>query len=621
MKQWVGFSIALLAIPFLFLAQRGIVAEWYYATEYKQRVQDSIVIEEPLLTLPVTLLNSDGQTFSEVYVEWREPLALHQFSHFAQQIFLQSEDRAFYTHKGYDIAAIIRAFAMNSVSDDIQQGASTITQQLVRMRFLTTEKTYERKFKELLFSAELEKQFSKDEILEMYLNEMYFANRVYGLGAAATYYFSRPFAELNEAEIAFLAAIPNNPSFYDPLRHFDRTKTRQERLLDLVAREGVITKEEAEMFKGLPIHLKVKQKVDRFPMYSDYVMSEAQRILMRQLGYEERLHHASIDEKNIIWQEFQNEYHQLLQDGLIIETALAEQKQNQIEMNLDQLLSPYPILQMGGAVVSNDTREIIALYAGQQYEKAGFHRAYQAVRQPGSAIKPLLVYAPLLEQQRYTPQSLIDSSNICIHQYCPKNIGRATYGMTTLDQAFRYSYNTAAVRSLQRVGLERAFDSLEPFNFEHITEQDHTYAAALGGFTKGFTPLEIAKGYSSFIDGYYLEPTTIRSLKTSLGDVLYQRPVDSIEVWNERTVNTMRQLLQSTVLNGTAQGLTYSTNYTGAKTGTTDYYKDLWIAGLNDHYTAAIWLGNDENKSIEAYSSAKLHHRALSYLLNPYDGH
>ncbi len=620
MKQWVGFFIALLAIPLLFFAQRGIVSEWYYATEYKQRVQDSIVIEDPLLTLPVTLLNSDGQVFSEVYVEWREPLALHQFSHFAQQIFLQSEDRAFYTHKGYDIAAIIRAFAMNSVSDDIQQGASTITQQLVRMRFLTTEKTYERKFKELLYSAELEKKFSKDEILEMYLNEMYFANRVYGLGAAATYYFNRPLAELNEAEIAFLAAIPNNPSFYNPLRHFERTKARQERLLDLVAREDIITVEEAETLKQLPIELHIKQKIDRFPMYSDYVMSETQRILVKQLGYDERLQHASVEEQAIIWQEFQTEYHQLLHDGLVIETALAEQKQNQVETNVDQLLSPYPTLQMGGAVISNDTREIVALYAGQNYEKAGFHRAHQAVRQPGSAIKPLLVYGPLLEQQRYTPQSLIDSSNICIHQYCPKNIGRATYGMTTLDQAFRYSHNTAAVRSLHRVGLDKAFESLQPFNFEHITEQDHTYAAALGGFTKGFTPLEMAKGYSSFIDGYYLEPSTIRSLKTLNGEVLYQRPVDSIEVWNERTVSTMRQLLHSTVVNGTAQGLTYSTNYTGAKTGTTDYYKDLWIAGLNDRYTAAVWLGNDDNKSIESYSSAKLHHRSLSYLLNPYYG-
>lgn len=151
-------------------------------------------------------------------------LALDSIPTFVRQLFLESEDKSFFDHRGYDVAAIVRAFAVNTATDDLQQGASTITQQVVRMRFLSTEKTYERKLTELFYATELEKQTTKEAILEMYLNEMYFGNQVYGIGAAATYYFSKPIYELNEAQQAFIAAIPNNPSLYDPLVHFDQTK-------------------------------------------------------------------------------------------------------------------------------------------------------------------------------------------------------------------------------------------------------------------------------------------------------------------------------------------------------------------------------------------------------------
>src|SRR5690606_15573172 len=143
----------------------------------------------PPLTVPVAMKDRNGLLFAEEYVEWRDPLPLDAIPLFAQQLFLESEDQGFFEHRGYDVAAIVRAFAVNAVSDDTKQGASTITQQVVRMRFLSTEKTYERKLTELFYAAELEKQSTKDEILEMYLNEMFFGNQVYGIGAAATYYF------------------------------------------------------------------------------------------------------------------------------------------------------------------------------------------------------------------------------------------------------------------------------------------------------------------------------------------------------------------------------------------------------------------------------------------------
>ena len=235
------------------------------------------------------LKDRNGLIFAEEYIEWREPLSLSSIPLFARQLFLESEDTGFFEHKGYDIAAIVRAFAVNTAMDDVRQGASTITQQVVRMRFLSTEKTYERKLTELFYAAELEKQSTKDEILEMYMNEMYFGHQVYGIGAAATYYFSKPLDKLNEAEMAFLAAIPNNPSLYDPLEYFDRTKVRQERLLSILTKNGIITADEAEMHKNTAIVLQQKKKVNAFPAYSTYALAELTDLIAKSEGLSRKL--------------------------------------------------------------------------------------------------------------------------------------------------------------------------------------------------------------------------------------------------------------------------------------------------------------------------------------------
>src|SRR5690606_4779684 len=236
--------------------------------------------------------------FAEEYVEWRDPLQLNEIPVFLIDLFLESEDKGFYEHRGYDVAAIVRAFTVNTANDDLQQGGSTITQQLVRLRFLTTEKTYERKFKELLYAAELENQSTKDEILEMYLNEMYFGNQVYGIGAAATYYFNRPLNELSHAEMAFIAAIQNNPSRYDPLRHFDRTKKRQELLLSLLTKSDAITENEASLWKKEPITLSLKQKANDFTMYSSFVLSQLEEIVGHTEGFLESIERTeSLEEK------------------------------------------------------------------------------------------------------------------------------------------------------------------------------------------------------------------------------------------------------------------------------------------------------------------------------------
>ncbi len=615
MKQFIGFIFILLSIPLLFVVQDAIAVELKSAESFNDQMNDSIELSAPEVNIPVTLKDGNGLIFAEEYIEWRNPLPLSSIPLFARLLFLESEDTGFFEHKGYDIAAIVRAFAVNTATEDVSQGASTITQQVVRMRFLSTEKTYERKLTELFYATELEKQSTKDEILEMYMNEMYFGHQVYGIGAAATYYFSKPLDELNEAEMAFLAAIPNNPSLYDPLKHFDRTKVRQERLLSVLTKNKVLTTEEAEMYKNTAIQLNLKEKVNAFPAYTTYALAELTDLIAQSEGLSEKMTYAKDDAEKIALKVIiKQRTAEVLSKGLIIETALNPGKQRRDEQTISPLLEPEGV-QAGAAVIDNETREIVSLFAGKNYKKADFHRAFQAVRQPGSALKPLLVYAPLFESGSYTENTPINSGNICIGSYCPTNIGGYVYGNVTVKEAFRHSHNTAAVRLLQMIGVEKAFNYIEPFGFKSVTQQDMTYAAALGGFSKGMTPIELAGAYSSFIDGKYTPAHAIRTVKDRSGTILYEWPDGKEDVWSAATVSQIRGMMSDVVLNGTGRGIPYTTSYTGAKTGTTDHYKDLWVGGLNDNYTTAVWVGYDRPQSIKLLSDQKLHLRIFSTLL------
>ena len=207
LKRFIGIVIILLFIPILVLVQEAIAVELSTAHSFNEQMSRSIELSAPNVNVPIAMTDRNGVIFAEEYVEWREPIALASVPTFVRELFLKSEDTGFFEHRGYDVAAIARAFAVNTATDDVRQGASTITQQVVRMRFLSTEKTYERKLTELFYATELEKQTTKDDILEMYLNDMYFGNQVYGIGAAASYYFSKPIHELNEAQQSFIAAM------------------------------------------------------------------------------------------------------------------------------------------------------------------------------------------------------------------------------------------------------------------------------------------------------------------------------------------------------------------------------------------------------------------------------
>lgn len=607
MNQLFGYIVILCSIPLLLLIGNEAWKEIAKAEQHQQLIKQSIELPEVASTLPITLYDADDKIFSEEYTEWSQPLALEEIPEIAKQLFIYSEDEGFYQHIGFDVSAIARALIANTSEQSIQQGGSTITQQLVRMRYLTTDKTYERKLMELFYAYEIEKTYSKDEIFEMYLNEMYFSNQVYGIGAAASYYFNRPLSKLSIAEIAFISAIPNNPSLYDPVLHFENTKNRQERLIDKLTEHGIITTDEAKTYKNEPIELNIKQKVQLYPSYSTFVLQELEWLIAEQTGYREKIAKTSDKmEKEFLQLELKKKTDTILRQGVHVYTALQPNKQQQDETAINRLL-PNTGLQASATIIDNETHEVISIFGGKDYKKHDLHRAFQSPRQPGSAFKPISVFAPYFEETSATPYSIVSGGPYCVGNFCPDNYGRIWYNNITLETAFKNSVNTSALRLYNAIGVETAFAYINRFNFKSIIEKDRTSAAALGGLTYGVTSLEMADAYSSFIDGYYTPVHSIRKVTDLTGETLFSWPQNREEIWSASTTKTMRNLLNETVTTGTGKGLYSSTGYIGAKTGTTNDFKDYWIAGLTNDYTAAVWIGYDQPRSMEAIESAKIH--------------
>ncbi|GGG24689.1 penicillin-binding protein 4 [Lysinibacillus alkalisoli] len=611
MRKLMGILTILLCGGLVWYITEQLFGEWYVAQEREEKIQASIELPEIHNAIPVTLFDENNNPFYETYAEWRVPLQLEETPLIAQQLVLLSEDVGFYDHIGFDVSAIARAFVANSGSGAKGQGGSTITQQLVRMRYLNEEKTYERKVLELFYAYELEKVLTKEQILTAYLNEMYYSNQVYGIGGAATYYFQRPIQQLTTAEVAFLAAIPNNPSHYNPLIHFDNTKARQEMLIDVLAKHNVLSLEQAEAEKAQVITLNVKPKLEKAPAYASYALHEFTQLVGAKENYTERIRKAKTeDSKLAIEKQLDERVHYLLQSGVNIQTNLRPDKQARDEAAINRVLGGD--LQSGVTTIDNTTRGIVSIYGGNQYAPTQFNRAYQAVRQPGSTLKPLMVYAPLFETTSYTPQSYVNAGRYCIGNYCPRNYGNAVYGEVPIMTAFRYSYNTPAVRLLNTIGLSTGYQYLQQFNFKHLVPQDENFATALGGLTVGISTDELADAYTSFIDGSYMPARAIRQVTDTAGNVLYKWDDKLDYVWSGRTTRYMRQMLADVVNNGTAKKVYTNTSYVGAKTGTTNDYKDFWIAGLSDRYTSAVWLGYDTPRNMEWLEKKYLHHHILS---------
>ena len=509
-----------------------------------------------------------------------------------EQAFVAIEDQRFYQHDGYDITGILRAFTKNQ-SDSKSQGGSTITQQLARMTYLSNEKTYTRKIKELLIAVSLEQKYSKKELMTAYVNQAYFANNIYGIELAAKSYFNKPARELSWSEISFLTAIPNNPSLYDPLRFPENTKKRQQRIVQALIRDRVLTKDFA-ISRVSPRSYKPSVP---YPDYIDATVQAAVRMTAQKKGWSEK--RAA-------------EY--LHQQGAVISTYLDSAEQRRAKEALRNLPNPIEGAYVG---IDGQTHGVTALVGYKSNLTGQFNRAVQSYRQPGSAIKPLLVYGPYLEKTKARLSSTLDGSPVCIDGYCPSNSGNRILGQVTIADAIAYSYNTPAIRAFA-VSFREGLKSIRPFQFSQWTREDDAFTSALGGLQYGISPYELTNAYTVFVnDGLYRPASMIKSITLKNGTV--ERPQEKEQrIWSSQTNRELRAGLKNVMTYGTGRkGYDSSARYIGGKTGTTNDNKDMWFVGIKNQHIGGIWLGADRPRPFPVEANATLQVQTWATILSP----
>ncbi|KAA0561173.1 penicillin-binding protein [Bacillus sp. CH30_1T] len=614
MRIFAGY-ITVISVMFIFFTTLFFTTdEWNKVQSFQNELEHSVSTDNLNLNRTSLLLDQNGKVFSEVNRPYRLYIPDEQIPPFMKDILVASEDQHFYEHVGFDAGAILRAVVKNLVFTHIQQGGSTITQQLARNLYLGQEKTYNRKLTELIYAHEIEKSLSKDEILELYLNVIYFSNGVYGIETASQYYFQKSVTELNQAEMAFIASIPNNPGKYDPIDHFEQTKVRQERLLDILVSTGELSKEEADKMKKVPISLNVRKKIDLYPDYAFYVESELKELISIHEGYKVELANAaSPEEKEKVAQKLDERFQQVISSGIQIQTGLNPELQQKSVKALNGHLQKE--LQGATVTINNKTRTIAALTGGRNYQKYNFHHAFQAFRQPGSVIKPLLVYGPYIEKYQASVTEKVNANRYCIGGYCPMNYGGVQPGAVTLQHSLAQSYNAPSLRLMEKVGIEEAFKSLSPFSFEKVISEDQTYAASVGGFTYGMSPLEMTDAYTSFIDGNYQESHAIIHVKDNKGNILYQWKNNLKTVWSADTTSKMRKMLGEAATSGTGRAAYVSKPYVGIKTGTTNNYHDYWVMGITDTFTTGVWVGHDIPRNMSQIEQQRPSHKIWKQIM------
>lgn len=528
-----------------------------------------------------------------------------------------TEDRDFYEHSGINFlstakAAFLYVKGKLTGDDRITRGGSTITQQLAKNVFLTNEQSEERKIREMFIAIEMEQKYTKDEIMEFYINNICFANGHFGLEAASRAYFSKSATELDLAEIAFLCAIPNIPTYYDPLQHYDHTQSRKERILKQLLEAGKISAAEYSDANYETIILKPAEAIKTQDYMTTYAISCATKALMQKEGFEFKTEFDSDEEEETYEKDYKEMYEachsSLYTGGYQIYTSLSAGKQKKLQKAVNQTLSGFKektedgiyTLQGAATCIDNETGFVVAIVGGRkQKSTVGYtlNRAFQSYRQPGSSFKPLVVYTPQLERS-YTPDTIVDDTYF---EGGPRNSGGVYSGKIPLRTAVEKSRNVVAWKLFEELTPEVGLSYVKKMNFSEIVDTDYYPAASLGGLTNGVSTVEMASGYATLEnDGVYREPTCIKRIVDSDDKVIVNntKTQQKKQIYEENAARTMTDILTGVLIRGTAAGKGLSNMSCAGKTGTTSDQKDGWFCGYTPYYTTAVWIGYDSPKTM-----------------------
>ncbi len=523
-----------------------------------------------------TFMTTKGNEISSI----SSKIELNKLNDYTINAFISKEDKRYYKHKGYDPIRIVGALKNNILSGKVVEGGSTISQQLIKNTHTNSERTINRKLNEIKLAKQLEEKYTKNEILDMYLNTIYFGNNCYGIQSASMLYFDKGADKLTLAESAMLAGIISAPSTYNPIINLETAREKGTLVLSLMEEQGYITSEEAKTAEEELNCLVINKNPLQYSGYMSYAIQEACEILdVKELPQNKKVVITTYLDKNL----------QSLAEEMVKSKEYIVTNKNGIEPDIASI------------VIDNNTGGIISFAGNSKFNLA------ELKRQPASTIKPILVYGPAIEYNGYVPCSLILDEAIDIDGYTPNNATKLYYGYTSLRDNVVRSTNIPAVKLLSEVGLSKAKDMAEKAGIT-FNENDNNLAIALGGFTEGVTISELAGSYMAIARcGSYIKPTFIKSIEID-DKIVYENPIDERQVMSKETAYLLTDMLKSVANYGTGRKIKELGNFIASKTGTNATDKsnmDAWNASYTTEHTAVCWIGNTTGASGSMHDTIK----------------
>ena len=520
------------------------------------------------------IYDSAGNEIAIIHAtENRVPVKIEQIPLNLQNAFVAIEDNRFYEHKGVDFRGLLRAAYTNIIRQEIAEGGSTITQQLAKNAYLTQDRTYKRKIQEIFLALQLEKQYTKQEILELYLNQIYFGQGAYGVQAAAKTYFGKNVEDLTLGECAMLAGIPKSPNYYSPFNNINASIERRNTVLNQMVNYGYISFNEANAAKSAEVVL-APQNVPEKHKDAMYFIEYVTQLLVDRYGADA-----------------------VYKEGLKVYTT--------IDLDMQKMAQDYTdvngIVQPQGAIVAIEpkTGYIRAMVGGRGTDQ--FNRATMAERQPGSAFKPFVFVTGL--ESGYTPDTVIEDSPIDIAGWRPQNDSRRFSGNVSLRTVATFSMNVPTVKIAQALGIDKVIYYAQEMGISTFVltgdPNDTNLAISLGGLTRGVTPLEIASAYGTFANsGIHIPHIAITKVLDRNGNIIHEAVPEGRQVITPESAADLTSMLEDVIFKGTGKGAAIGRPAAG-KTGTTSDYKDAWFVGYTPDLVTAVWIGNDDNTSLD----------------------
>ena len=585
MKKLLVILLKLIAVLFVV----GALGVFAIIVKYRLELPNiQSMVEDYKPQMATTIYDKNNNVVDILEVDSRDAVKLEDVSPYVKEAFLAIEDKKFYSHHGLHFKGIIRAILTNFLKGKATQGGSSITQQLAKNAFLTPERTFSRKVKEAILTYQIERTYTKDEILERYLNEIYFGSGSYGIKNAADQYFRKDPKDLNIAEAALLAGIPNRPTKYDPNRSLENALHRQQIILKEMFEDGRITKEEYEEALAYKFELENEENVKNVPENTSIIYNRRPKKAYNNPEL------TTIVE-NYLAEIYDDE--QIYTSGLKIYTTIDLDYQKVAR----DTFNAYPYFknkEINGAMVTLDpfTGGIISIVGGKNFKAGNFDRATMARRQLGSSFKPF-VYLKALESG-YEPYSVVVNDFVAFGKWAPKNFdGRYTFN-STLVNSLNLSLNIPAVKLMDAITVEAFKEDMS--DKIKLTSEVQNLTTALGSVDS--TPVNTAANFSIFVNGgYIVKPNIIREIRDNQDILIYVADIEKVKAFDSVDVSVITAMLKSVVSNGTAtKARVYDKSgrpiQQGGKTGTTSEHRTAWFVGITPEYVTVCYIGRDDNK-------------------------